>query len=428
MNGYADWVSLPAFERGAPMQKHSVLNMQHILSLLKGRIPGQLIIQYTDSCNGTCPQCGMRRSENYKRSTLPEKEICKIIDSAARQNIQALSFTGGEPFLFKERLIEMIHYASERKIPFIRTGTNGFMFTGWQSPDFTDRMHRFAEELSNTKLRNFWISIDSAETDTHEQMRGLKGVIKGIEKALPIFHQHGIYPSANLGINRNTGGAGKISPKMTDPEVFFYEWVQAFELFYKFVIDLGFTMTNACYPMSIETDASNQDAVYGATSECSLVAFSKEEKIQLFKALMATIPKYRYSIRIFTPMVSLYSLIKQYEGHDEFAHPCRGGIDFFFIDAQKGNTYPCGYRGNEHLGKFYDLDINSLKKTPFCRDCDWECFRDPSEQIGFLIETIRNPLNFLGDRKDPLYRALWKQDIRYYRQCDFFDGRRGMSF
>jgi hypothetical protein len=32
-------------------------------------------------------------------------------------------------------------------------------------------------------------------------MGGLNGVIKGIEKALPIFHKHGIYPAANLGIN-----------------------------------------------------------------------------------------------------------------------------------------------------------------------------------------------------------------------------------
>ena len=430
MNGYAEGVSLPAFEGGASMnrKKHSVFNMQHILSLLKGRIPGQLIIQYTDSCNGDCPQCGMRRSENYGRFTLPEKEIFKIIDSAAEKNIQALSFTGGEPFLFKERLIELINYASERKIPFIRTGTNGFMFTGWQNPDFTDRIHRFAQELSNTKLRNFWISIDSAEADTHEQMRGLDGVIKGIEKALPIFHQHGIYPSANLGINRNTGGLGKISFKMTDPEAFYYEWVRAFELFYKFIIHLGFTMTNACYPMSIEAKDSSQDAVYGATSEGSLVAFSKEEKIQLFKALMATIPKYRQHIRIFTPMVSLYSLIKQYEGYEEFAHPCRGGIDFFFVDAKGGNTYPCGYRGCENLGKFYDLDISNLKAAPFCRACDWECFRDPSEQLGFLIESIRHPLSLGGARKDPLYRDLWKQDFRYYKQCDFFDGRRPMSF
>ncbi len=134
------------------------------------------------------------------------------------------------------------------------------------------------------------------------------------------------------------------------------------------------------------------------------------------------------SIRIFTPRVSLYSLIKEYEGNKEFSHPCRGGIDFFFINAKEGNTYPCSYRGHENMGKFYDLDISDLKAAPFCRACDWECFRDPSEQLGFLIESLRNPLDFWVSRKDPMYRALWEKDIRYYKQCDFFDGRRPMSF
>ena len=40
------------------------------LSLLRGRVPGQLVIQYTDACNARCPQCGMRTTERYLRSKL----------------------------------------------------------------------------------------------------------------------------------------------------------------------------------------------------------------------------------------------------------------------------------------------------------------------------------------------------------------------
>ena len=53
-----------------------------------------MIIQYTDACNALCPQYSMRKTEPFKRSKLPKDEICKIINSAAKQNIQALSFTG----------------------------------------------------------------------------------------------------------------------------------------------------------------------------------------------------------------------------------------------------------------------------------------------------------------------------------------------
>lgn len=403
--------------------------MNNVRSILKNRIPGQLIIQYTDYCNATCPQCNMRKTEPFRRSKLPEEEIYKIINSAARQNIQALSFTGGEPFLYQEDLLSLLIYASQLGIPYLRTGTNGFMFSQSEDSHFEDKIHRFAEELSKTKLRNFWISIDSAEPETHEQMRGLKGVIRGIEKALPIFHEYGIYPAANLGINRNTGGSSKVSLKMTDEDTFLNEFKESFDLFYQFVINLGFTMVNACYPMSSE---ANEDsaiaAVYGAASDSSIISFSKDEKIQIFKALMETIPKYRSKIRIFTPLVSLYSLVKQYEGDKSYALPCHGGIDFFFVDAKTGDTYPCGYRGNESLGKFYKIDIAQLKSKPFCKSCDWECFRDPSELIGFFIRFVHNPRTFFQkNSEDPYYIKLWKEDIRYYISCDYFDGRKPMK-
>jgi MoaA/NifB/PqqE/SkfB family radical SAM enzyme len=96
----------------------------------------------------------------------------------------------------------MLAFARDAGIEYTRTGTNGFMFMNSDSGDFEKRIAKIAEALAATKIRNFWISIDSADPALHEAMRGLPGVIKGIEKALPIFNQYGIYPSANLGISR----------------------------------------------------------------------------------------------------------------------------------------------------------------------------------------------------------------------------------
>ncbi len=396
--------------------------METASRILKGRIPGQLVVQYTDACNALCPQCGMRRTENFKRSKLSKEEVCKIIDSAAEQKVQALSFTGGEPFLYKDELISLIQYASDKRIPLIRTGTNGFMFTNWRSQDYVYEIHNLAEKLARTNLRNLWISIDSADAKTHEEMRGLHGVIRGIETALPIFHEYGIYPAANLGINRNIGGFGTI-PAMADESAFYEEFKSAFERFYRFVIGLGFTMTNACYPMSYDESGIGTETVYGAASSAHIVTFTIAEKIQIFRALMDTIPKFRPQIKIFTPLVSLYSLIRQYGGSAASALPCRGGIDFFFIDAREGNTWPCGYRGQENLGKFYDLDLKKIGQKPFCKSCDWECFRDPSEQVGFLAETVRHPIRTLR-ATEPNYRKLWNQDIMYFNRCAYFDGRK----
>ncbi|MEW6696296.1 MAG: radical SAM/SPASM domain-containing protein [Bacillota bacterium] len=401
------------------------LRFSDAIPLLKGRMPGQLVIQYTDLCNAHCPQCGMRVTESYSRSKMNINEAKRIIDSAAEKGIKSLSFTGGEPMLYFDEIVTLIQYAGESGIPYIRTGTNGFIFMNSQSTHFTTKINRIAEALAKTPIRNFWISIDSAEASIHEKMRGLPGVVQGIEKALPIFHDYNIYPSANLGINRNTGGLGEFfieEQAVNNPGCYYNSAKQAFEKFYQFVIDLGFTIVNACYPMSIDPQSDTR-IVYGANSVDHIIRFTEQEKVLIFKALSEAIDKYRAKIRIFTPRSALYALIKHYSGNQSYSYPCRGGIDFFFIDHQT-NVYPCGYLGHKHLGKFWNLDLKKINEQASCRECDWECFRDPSEVMGHFIELFQNPLNLIQRlAKDRDYLRLWLGDLWYYKKCDFFNGR-----
>ena len=402
--------------------------MRHVLTLARGRIPSQLIIQLTDACNATCPQCGMRRNAPFRRSLLPLYQCRRIIDHAANSGIAALSFTGGEPFLYSRNLLSLIHYAGEAGIPYIRTGTNGFLFKDADQPDFTSRISRLAEALAATRLYTFWISIDSPDPETHENMRGLPGVMKGIERALPIFHEHGVFPSANLGITKAIlpmRAAAKAGSAATCEE-----FRAGFRAFYRRIIDLGFTIANACYPMNIETDtASSLSAVYEATAEDDCVRFSARERHAMFTALLETIPEFRSQIRIFSPLSSLHALARRYSGDEDRSYPCHGGSDFFFIDAKDGDTYPCGYRGAENLGKFRELDLKKPPVKPACRECDWECFRDPSELLGPFQEFCSAPIEvarrLLRDKK---LTSLWLNDLRYYRASDFFNGRQAPDY
>ena len=402
--------------------------LRHALTLARGRIPSQLIIQLTDSCNATCPQCGMRRNAPFRRSLLSLADGRRIIDHAANSGIAALSFTGGEPFLYSKNLLTLLHYAGDAGIPFIRTGTNGFLFKNPDNPDFTSRISRLAEALAATRLYTFWISIDSSDPEVHERLRGLPGIMKGIERALPIFHEHGIFPSANLGITkailpqRPAAKAG--SPTTTE------EFRSGFRAFYRRVIDLGFTIANACYPMNIETDPSTSlSAVYEATAAVDCVRFSARERHAMFTALLETIPEFRSQIRIFSPLSSLHTLARRYSGEEDRSYPCHGGSDFFFIEAKDGDTYPCGYRGAENLGKFWDLDLKNPPCKPSCRECDWECFRDPSELLGpfqeFFSAPVRLAKRLLLDR---IHTSLWLNDLRYYRASEYFNGRQAPDY
>ena len=412
-----------------PLQLH-----KHLIDLWRKKVPEQLIIQFTNKCNALCPQCGMRVTEKFRRSTLSHDVVKRIIDAAAQRGVRVVSFTGGEPLLFLEDLVMFIKYAGEAGIDYIRTGTNGFMLSNPRSPRFQSRVNKIVEALAGTPLRNFWISIDSVIPSIHEKMRGFPGVIQGIEKALPIFHEHGLHPSANLGINRNIMGditrnarAATPAKNNVDMQSFDQTFKTAFKKFYQFVIELGFTIVSTCYPMSVEEnkDIAGLKPVYSATSEDRIVQFNSREKALLFKALLETVPEFRSKIRLFSPTTSLYALYNQYADNATFPYPCRGGLDFFFIDAKDGNTYPCGYRGNENLGKYWSMDRNSLDRNAVCHKCDWECFRDPSELFGPLISGLLRPQGvFKKMCRDSHYFRLWIDDLKYYRACGFFNGRK----
>ena len=378
-------------------------------------------------------ECGV--TEKFNRTTLAVDDVKRSLDRAAKTGIGAVSFTGGEPFLCFDELVELIHYAGSLGIKYIRTGTNAFQLRRAIGPKFEDEVARIADRLAATPLRNLWISLDSAVPEVHEKMRGFPGIVGVIERALPIFHERGIYPSANLGINRNVGGddtqrlcLDESSVAGDEQEVRFAEGFRAaFRRFYRQVLDMGFTTVNACYPMSMESlgDTDKMSAVYAATSADRIVRFSGREKSLLYATLAEVIPEYRSRLRIFSPLCSLYALGRDHAISDSTSYPCRGGIDFFFVDSRDGNTYPCGYRGTENLGKFWELDRLSVPRKHECRQCDWECFRDPSELAGPLMQAVVDPIGLLARlRHDPTFFRLWFEDWRYYRACGFFDGRR----
>lgn len=389
---------------------------------LCGRVPGQLVIQLSDRCNAACPQCDMNRNNPISRRRLGQIELEGLIRLAAVRGFRSLSFTGGEPFLYYKDLLRLIRCAHEHKIPMIRTGTNAFFMRACNQAGYKSKIKRMAHELSSSGLRNLWISIDSKDPQTHEEIRGLPGVISGIGKSLPLFHSEGLYPAANLGINRLVGGAHRMAGDMDENALYQY-MKESLAGFFDFVIELGFTMANVCYPMgstSLEEEPTLLP-VYGAYSPHAMVQFQPREKAVVFRALREVIPRYRKRIRIFSPLSSLYALERQITEDADFAFPCRGGLDFFFISARDGNLYPCGYRGQECLGSFSDW--RRQPQSP-CRLCEWECFRDPSELMGPLYTGLRQPWRIIQRfREDKIYSQLWWSDLRYYRSCLFFDGR-----
>jgi hypothetical protein len=219
------------------------------------------------------------------------------------------------------------------------------------------------ERLAESGLHTFWISIDSADPVVHEQMRGLPGVIDGIEIALQIFHAHGIYPSANLGINKYIGGLSQ--NHSTAPPEFFTFYRDAFQKYYNLVIHLGFTIVNVCDPMSIEENNRNGlRAVYGTTAAGGITRFTLAEKALVFEALYHTIPEFRHRVRIFSPRSSLFSFRQHHVG------------------GETPRTFASKILHDE---KFRKLWIEDLK---YFKDCDFfDCSKAPDfGKLAFLYQ------------------------------------------
>ena len=406
--------------------KELISDIKSIMPLFSGRLPGQVVMQVTNRCNALCPQCEMRKTSKIKRATMSVKQAKSIVDNAAQSKIKAFSVTGGEPLLYPEITKEILLYAKKKGIKYTRTGTNGFFFSTTPG-NYMKKIESTARLIKTSKARNFWISVDSADPHQHEKMRGFKRVVEGIYQGLPVFHDTGIFPCANLGINRGLGGKKtlELSRKNFNTEKDYLEafeqtYEKAFSSFLEFVISLGFTMVNFCYPMSVNSDNRDLNPVYSATSGDSIVNFSTKEKTLIFKILLKVIMKFRDLIKIFTPASSLYQLLRQYDSNDKIT-PCRGGKDFFFVDAYTREFYPCGYRGNESFGP--KLSKKYITEDKNCTQCDWECFRDPSNLLHPIAEILSTP--FLGLKKtkrDKRFYELWKNDIKYYRKSNFFSG------
>ena len=118
------------------MQSDPRVLSKALLALLWGKPPGQLVIQYTDSCNARCAQCGMTADNRFDRSKLDDNLVRRILETAAARGVMSVSLTGGEPLLYARQVFELLAYARDLGIRFTRTGTNGFMLRHYEAAGF----------------------------------------------------------------------------------------------------------------------------------------------------------------------------------------------------------------------------------------------------------------------------------------------------
>jgi len=116
----------------------------------------QIAFMLTDKCNALCSHC-ITSSSPDTGSLLSTEYICRVIDDAAQlsknQKRFSICFTGGEPFLYFDRLVEVVNYGHQKKA-IISCVTNGF----WAVSDKATK-EKIAV-LKNAGLSSIGLSFD----------------------------------------------------------------------------------------------------------------------------------------------------------------------------------------------------------------------------------------------------------------------------
>jgi MoaA/NifB/PqqE/SkfB family radical SAM enzyme len=135
-------------------------------------VPQTVSIEVTRSCGCNCDHCLVKKDGEGE---LSKEEIFRVIDQALEMGACIITFTEGDPLL-RDDIFELIRHVDPEKAV-VNLFTPGLELTMLK-----------AEQLRDAGLYNLLIGVYSADSEYHDQLRGLPGAhskaIEAIEVAL----------------------------------------------------------------------------------------------------------------------------------------------------------------------------------------------------------------------------------------------------
>jgi len=136
--------------------------------------PSRIILCMTTRCNLKCPQCGFWRMKDVPRE-LDTQEWKNVLTKLRKWlGPHRIQMAGGEVFIRKD-MVEIVGFAAQQDIlPGIVS--NGTFFT----PEI-------AQGLVDAGLGYLDISLDGTKAETHDYLRGRKGVFEDVMNSVRYF-------------------------------------------------------------------------------------------------------------------------------------------------------------------------------------------------------------------------------------------------
>jgi len=302
--------------------------------------PGFCQFAINNVCNARCGFC------NFALDKLPRadwqyatrKGALDAVDILYRNGVRYLVITGGEPMLHPN-LTAVVSRASGLGMIVILVTNGGLL-----------KRHRI-EELADSGLSSFIISIDAATARAHEENRGLPGVCDRIREANKVILELGLHSTASVTMSR-----------LVD-----------YEALPDFLESLGFTAVTFSYPLG-----SLQSNFLGF-SDSGLVNYTKEELLEAF----ACIKRLKKRMMVVNPTAGIEEM-QRFLKDEEQRFPCLGGFQYFYLDW-KLNLWRC-HNWDKPMCSIYEFD-GSQRVRDGCTRCMIDCYRDSSvlQHIGVSV-------------------------------------------
>ena len=178
-----------------------------ILTLMKGRqfSPTEIIFASTNACNLHCEHCFIERNPHK----LEIADAVALIESCVKagSNIDRIGFSGGEPFLYMDFLIEVTKAVVANDLMFDQIMTNG---DWWRDEtDLRETLQKLYDAGYDGKIGLSWDSYHGQSTErmeifirTVQEIFGedainIQTVDTVVECEVPVYHLPRTYPSDN---------------------------------------------------------------------------------------------------------------------------------------------------------------------------------------------------------------------------------------
>lgn len=141
--------------------------------------PATSTISVTPRCPCRCVHCSADRFVTENRSELTTEELKGVVDQALDLGVCTMIFTGGEPMVRKD-LPELIAYTDKDRAT-VMIFTSGVLLT-----------ERNAKRLAEAGLVSLNVSVDSADPEEHNRLRGVPGAFQRAMDGARRARDHGI--------------------------------------------------------------------------------------------------------------------------------------------------------------------------------------------------------------------------------------------